>query len=369
MIKRDPVLTNLSSLPFSSNRAGRSLILALNRGLAQTGQQCVVLIYLSSLLCQSSLLVLFYSVVMKNLWTDGGLSSLDFTTELNCGALCCTIEEDLSDFFAICTTTEKHCSPVPMMKKESKATSVSRSDREIARYRWKPNARERARVQAMRTAFERLDQHLPRDPAEKQLTHSQIIRRAINYIKYLQSQVSGEPDDVRSTQSTQGTTTSNVLQQSPSPQASADELLRERLTRPSTVPQDQKHVDAKEATSERHFMRPHRVAINAVTRIRSRNIRLAFETLRESVPVHPREPKPNKARLLRRASEYISFMREMLNSESAVERSPLSAYDSPCGSSQNSFVESPTNSLASLSPSSTVSDFLISNSAANFQPC
>ena len=314
--------------------------------------------------------------MMKSLWIDDGLSSLDFITELNCGAPCYTLEEELSDFFSICTTTEKHCSPVPMKKKKNEATSVSRSDREIARYRWKPNARERARVQAMRTAFERLDQHLPRDPAEKQLTHSQIIRRAINYIKYLQSQISGEPHDVRSTQTlttqtTQVTTTSNVLQ-SPSPQPSADELLRERLTRPSTVsPLEQKRVDAKEATTEQHYMRPHRVAINAVTRIRSRNIRLAFETLRESVPVHPREPKPNKARLLRRASEYIAFMREMLQSESAVERSPLSAYDSdsPCCSSQNSFVESPTNSLASLSPSSTFSDFLISTSEANFQPC
>ena len=263
------------------------------------------------------------------MWIDDGLSSLDLAAELNCGALRCTFEEELSDFLSIYSTTEKHCRPVSMMKKKNEATSVSRSDREIARYRWKPNARERARVLAMRTAFERLDQHLPRDPAEKQLTHSQIIRRAINYIKYLQNQVSAEPHDVRSTQTTQVTIPSNVLQQSPSPQPSADELLRERLTRPSTVPLEQRRADTKEATSERQFMRPHRVAINAVTRIRSRNIRLAFETLRESVPVHPREPKPNKARLLRRASEYIAFMREMLQSESAVEKSPLSAYDSP----------------------------------------
>lgn len=68
---------------------------------------------------------------------------------------------------------------------------VGLDNRTIVRRR---NERERTRVRNVNEGFERLRQHLPsmRNQKEKRLSKVETLREAINYIRYLQNQLSKE---------------------------------------------------------------------------------------------------------------------------------------------------------------------------------
>ena len=71
--------------------------------------------------------------------------------------------------------------------------------------------------------------------------------------------------------------------------------------------------------SERIVFKPHRVAINSKMRVRSKQMRDAFETLRQVVPFDQAEPYLSQCNLIRRATQYIRFMDTLLEKSKQTE--------------------------------------------------
>lgn len=200
----------------------------------------------------------------------------------------------------------------------SSGKTQSNRNRRIACHRWRPNAKERARVTVMRTAFERLSEHLPKDPAERLLTRSQTIRRASSYIRYLRNLLD-EPSDSDGLQAMLPTSSSeSTASTSDDERRSVDSS--DCFFLPSTAAEETSGLFSARVTRR---VQAHRVAINATTRRRSRKMRQGFEQLRTCVPVHPSEPQLDKIRLVKRATEYIGTLMEMLSTSQANSRSPF----------------------------------------------
>lgn len=202
---------------------------------------------------------------------------------------------------------------------------------QLEKRRWVANVRERTRVRAMRSAYERLNSLLPHNPAEPQLTHTEIVYRALHCIRQLEkkrmdnsrhfvaehatfphSSQAGYPAQVYPLTCTYSSDYS--LRASTSPTSCSE----------ASYDEDNASTEGESCVLERPLFKPHRVAINSKMRLRSREMREAFECLRGIVPFDEAEPYLSQCNLIRRASQYIRYLSRVLDSTADGEKTKAS---------------------------------------------
>lgn len=171
----------------------------------------------------------------------------------------------------------------------------------MERRRWMANERERRRVRSMRVAYDKLRQVLPYDPSETQLTHMDIVCRAIERIRQLVALLQDGSGDEKSADHTDQTVS-----------VANDEPTALSPTSTSTSLSDILSGSDDIGISLTHRrIKPHRLKINAKLRRRAEETKQAFEALRQRVPFDKSEPYLGHSQVLRRATEYIAFLAEL----------------------------------------------------------
>ena len=173
--------------------------------------------------------------------------------------------------------------------------------------RWIANQRERKRVRLMRVAYRRLEEILPWDPTETKLARVDIVCRAIERIRNLETLLTSHsspclhhlgygkyPDDASSV----------AL-------APITDHVHAELSLSDNECTDSREPDFGDSAPRRRI-KPHRLKINAKLRQRARETKEGFEALRRVVPVTKSEPYPGQAQVSRRAKDYIALLSELL---------------------------------------------------------
>lgn len=152
-----------------------------------------------------------------------------------------------------------------------------------SRTRYLANQRERQRVHELTDSFQRLRQVIPYT-AELQLSRTEVLQRASGYIGYLTELLStDEPLEL------------------PSVPVESSAALRKAYLESSDYPL--RILSTKRALS------------NARARNRSRKTRAAFKKLKNHLPLFATELELSRVDILHQAAKYISFLRELLESD------------------------------------------------------
>ena len=164
-------------------------------------------------------------------------------------------------------------------------------------------------------------------PAETQLRQIDILCRSMEYIRDLERRKAMSNGDVippvlivKASQKPSNANSTAPSMHSEDEKAETSDMEHTPQSSPEQSLNDfDQDCSSPESCSgvPRRKVLPHRVAINAHMRKRSRQMRKAFDTLRQLVPVHPGEPHLDKASILRRASQYVSFLDQLLREQAA----------------------------------------------------
>ena len=209
------------------------------------------------------------------------------------------------------------------------AFSKARKSRE---QRSKMLIRERRRVRDISSAFRQLREKLPQLPTEYQLTKTQTLQRAIEYILYLRKQLQENGEETTGNRSpNRQKDYENSLALSPfSPSASSEDSTssQESVVRPS--------ASLSSSISFGRCIPSYRVKWNTIYRQRSRMIAKAFDDLRDVLrkAEFAGEEHLSQPRTLRQAIAYIRTLRDVIEEaergKTLSEDSSMVSLLSPC---------------------------------------